>query len=318
MTRSTSSWPPSPPGADAPWPPAEAERSCSWREGGPTVSFEGGAAGGPPLLLLHGFLTSSFTWRHVWGRLAGDHRLLALDLPGYGESQPVGEAPSIDDYARALDGVFEERGLSAATVVGTAMGGSIAAWFAYRYPHRVRRLVLMAAGGMGETSRNLWLFRLLATRRPGGAICRHFPRGLFAKLWRAAYDRAEVATDPVVDVYLRGLRASGDMQMRIGLRVRASYDETYAAAMRRILAPTLLVWGEDDRVVPLCYAERYLATIPRARLVVVPRCGDFPQEEQPGRVSDVIREFVADDGGFAPGPPVSASPTLGDNGGSCD
>src|SRR5688572_14599108 len=145
-----------------------------------------GSPDGPPVVLLHGYMTSSYSWRDVWPGLAGTCRVYIVDLPGYGKSEPFTPPWTADSYADFLSRFFVALKLERPIVVGAQMGGSIAAWFAAKYPEHVGGLVLLAAGAMGERHTNMWLYKLVSTPIPGRAIVQLIPRRLFLKLLKNA------------------------------------------------------------------------------------------------------------------------------------
>jgi pimeloyl-ACP methyl ester carboxylesterase len=259
--------------------------------------YERGPVGGPPVVLLHGFLTSAHTWRRVWPALAVRHRVVLVDLPGSGGS-PDPRAPEWS-AARAADllvALFDAMGLVAPAVVGTQMGGSLAAWLAATHPDRVGKLVVMAAGALGEDGANLGLYRLLAAPMVGPAVARALPRQVFAARWAAAYGSGHEPDPAAVSLYHRQFRRRGPVMARIGLGIRRSYGESYdalAGPLAGLPVPGLLLFGEADRLVPPSTGERFAALLPNSRLVMLPGCGDFPQEECPDEVAAEIAGFLA-------------------------
>lgn len=256
-----------------------------------------GPADGPPIVLLHGFLTSAFTWRDVYPTLARDNRVFLMDLPGSGRSPDPGTVHwSADRGAELLAHLFEALDLRAPVVVGSQMGGSLAAWFAAKYPDRVSRLVLIAAGVLGEAETNLTIYRLLASPVIGPWLARHFPRRAFTERWRAAHGPNHVEDATVTARYFEQLRSRGHVMAKVGLGIRLSYGESFGALAGPISGldvPTLLIFGEADALVPPATGRRFQALMPDAQLIVIPACGDFPQEESPGRVAAEIMSFLA-------------------------
>lgn len=261
--------------------------------------YEEGPDDGAPIVLLHGFLTSAFTWRRVYPALARDNRVFLVDLPASGRSPDPRGTWSADRCAELLAQLFDALNLRAPTVVGSQMGGSLAAWFATRHPDRVGRLVIMAAGALGETKANLTLYRLLANPLIGPGLARRFPRRAFEERWRAAHGPDHVEEDEATAYYFEQLRSRGHAMAKMGLGVRFSYRDSFdalAAPIRGLELPTLLIFGEADPLVPPTTGSRFKALLPDARLVVIPGCGDFPQEEHPTRVAAEILDFLAEDG----------------------
>jgi len=257
---------------------------------------ETGRADGPPVVLLHGFLTSSYTWRHVYPALVHQHRVVLVDLPGCGSSpDPRSSRWSADQVADLLVALLDALGLTDVALVGSQMGGSLAAWTAARHPGRVSRLVVMAAGALGEDAANLGLYRALGAPVVGPVLARLFPRGPFAARWASAHGEQNPPEPAAVTRYHRQLRRRGAAMARFGLGVRLSYGESFdvlAGPLTGLPVPTLLVFGEDDRLVPPSTGRRFAELIPDARLVLLAGCGDFPQEEEPERVAAILAEFL--------------------------
>jgi pimeloyl-ACP methyl ester carboxylesterase len=260
--------------------------------------YEHGPAGGRPLVLLHGFLTSAYAWRHVYPKLAREHRVVLVDLPGSGRSpDPRRGRWSADRAADLLEGLLDALDLPTATLVGSQMGGSLVAWFAARRRGRVDRMVVMAAGVLGEATTNLGLYRLLANPLVGPQLARRFPQGKFEERWKAAHGPAHDHEPEAVAYYFEQLRRRGHAMARLGLGVRQSYGEWFdrlAGPIEGLDVPTLLIFGEDDRLVPPSTGRRFEELLADARLVLLPGCGDFPQEERPDEVVEAVLPFVSE------------------------
>jgi len=248
------------------------------------------------IVLLHGFLTSSHAWRRIGPALASrGHYVVALDFPGSGDSvAPAGIEWTASLAAEMVATALARLGLTRVTLVGTQMGGSIAAWVSTLLPARLERMVLMAAGALGETTRNMTLFRALAQPWLGPWLCRWFPESLFRKKWVAAHGPGHEVDESALAHYLACFRRSGSAQANFALGVRSSYGEDFdqlEPLLQDVKIPTLLVWGEQDQVVPVATGQRFARAITGAELVVIPGCGDFPQEEAPDEVSRLVDEF---------------------------
>lgn len=258
--------------------------------------YETGLVDGLPVLLLHGFLTSAETWRAVLPALAR-HRVVLVDLPGFGMSpDPRTDGWTAERVADLLAGLLDALGLATPAVVGSQMGGSLAAWLAARHPERVSRLVVMAAGALGEAAANLGLYRLLATPVLGAAVARTFPRRLFSAEWAAAHGPGFMPDPAAVARWHRQLQRRGPAMARFGLGVRLSYGESFdvlPGLLSGLPTPTLLLFGADDRLVPPATGRRFAELLPNSRLVLLPGCGDFPQEERPAEVAAALTEFLA-------------------------
>ncbi|WP_239340442.1 alpha/beta fold hydrolase [Frankia sp. CiP3] len=261
--------------------------------------YELGRTDGPPVVLLHGFLTDSYTWRDVVPALATDHRVILVDLPGSGRSpDPRGKGWTADRCVDLLASLFDVLSLAAPTLVGSQMGGSLGAWFAAARPARVGRLVVMAAGVLGETSANLTLYKVLANPLIGGWASRYFPRGGFEEKWQAAHGPGHRVDPAATDRYFAQIRARGRTMARVGLDIRRSFGKSFDALtepLRGLAVPTLLLFGDRDPLVPVSTGQRFADLIPGATLLVLPLCGDFPQEERPVEVAAAIRAFLGTD-----------------------
>ncbi|MET8079281.1 alpha/beta hydrolase [Streptomyces sp. NPDC005303] len=259
--------------------------------------YEKGRPDGPALVFLHGFLTSAFTWRNVYPAFTGGYRVILVDLPGSGDTPPPGDGRwDAAHWIRLVEELLEELGIGSAILVGSQMGGSLAAWFAALRPERVDRLVLMAAGALGESEANLTLYRLLAHRWLGAWIARLFPKGMFERRWLAAHGPGYRPEPGVLDRYFRQLRRQGAQMARVGLELRLSYGERFdalAGPISGLAIPTLLIFGAEDRLVPVSTGRRFASLLSDASLVELPDCGDFPQEEKPKEITEAISGFLA-------------------------
>jgi pimeloyl-ACP methyl ester carboxylesterase len=266
---------------------------------GHRVSFRR-AGEGPAILLIHGITGSSQTWEEVIPALAERHTVIAPDLLGHGESaKPRGDY-SLGAYASGLRDLLIALGLEQATVVGHSLGGGVAMQFAYQFPERIDRLVLVSSGGLGQEVSLLlrsaalpaaeYVLPLLCAeplRNAGGAVARFFGRvGL-----RPSYDLEEMA---------RGFASLGDMETRpafihtvrgiidvSGQRVSAR-DRLYLAAE----VPTLLIWGERDRMIPAAHGAAAHESMPGSRYLLYERAGHFPHRDEPRRFADDLLEFM--------------------------
>jgi pimeloyl-ACP methyl ester carboxylesterase len=259
------------------------------------------AGEGPVIVLIHGMAGSSRTWRDVIPLLARDHTVIAPDLPGHGESdKPLGDY-SLGAYASNLrDLLGGAVGIERATLVGQSLGGGVAMQLAYQHPELCERLVLVGSGGLGrEVS---WLLRLLALPASEYVMPILFPRrvreggdrvGAFlrergiraphlAEMWSAYAS----LTDPESrHAFLRTLRA-----------VVGPGGQTVSATNRLYLArgvPSLIVWGEQDDIIPVEHAYRAHELLPGSRLEIFEDTGHFVHAEQPTRFAGVLADFIS-------------------------
>ena len=250
-----------------------------------------GPATAPAIILLHGFGSSLQTWDD-WARgLDGDHRVVRFDLPGFGLT---GADPS-GDYSDAragaiLLGLMDRLDIAQAALVGNSMGGRLAWQFAASHPARVTRLVLVAPDGFASPGMPYGKAPEL------GLAMRLLPYVMPTFLLRAmlapAYADRAVMTDALVARYRDMMLAPG-VRRAILARMSQTVLEPPEPALRRIVCPTLLLWGDRDAMIPVANAQDYLAALAHARLVVLPKVGHLPQEEQQAASLAALQHFLA-------------------------
>ncbi len=258
------------------------------------------AGEGPPILLIHGIAGRSEQWIDVMTLLAETNTVIAPDLLGHGRSaKPRGDY-SLGAYAAGLRDLMVALDHRKATVVGHSLGGGIALQFAYQFPERSGRLVLVSSGGLGREVHPL----LRAATLPGSELVLPLISNgtvrdagttlsqLVGKLgFRAGPDIAEfargygsLADGDARQAFLHTLRAVIDAG---GQRVNAS-DRLYLAADM----PTLIVWGRRDPIIPVAHAGTAHRGMPGSRLEVFDESGHFPQLDDPVRFARTLRDFV--------------------------
>jgi pimeloyl-ACP methyl ester carboxylesterase len=252
---------------------------------------------GTPLVLVHGWMMSHYYFRPIVGALAADHDLIALDLPGHGESdRPAPEAFPYDlaSYGALLDEILERLGVARADVLGASMGGGAALSLAARYPERVARLVLIGAAVYAPPTLPLDA-RLLLTPVVGPFLFKNvFGKREFIRVCRtfSVRDRRCLDDDWIDYFWARMQRAGGMDAAYACMRMLAELPEA-TDEPGQVRAPTLLVWGDEDRLVPLSQGKRLHRAIAGARLEVIPACGHMPFIERPDELLRVLRPLLA-------------------------
>jgi pimeloyl-ACP methyl ester carboxylesterase len=258
------------------------------------------AGEGPVLVLVHGIAGSSEQWEPAMRILAEQFTVLAPDLLGHGRSaKPRGDY-SLGAYASGVRDLLLALGHPRATVVGHSLGGGIAMQFAYQFPERTERLVLVSSGGLGDEVHPLlraatlpgseYVLPLIAhsrLRTAGEAVA-----GVLRRLGlRAGPDLAELA---------RGYGSLSDAEARMAFihSLRAVIDpggQRVSATDRLYLAadmPTLIVWGRGDRIIPATHAGVAHRGMPGSRLVLLDDSGHFPQLDDPVGFTSALRDFM--------------------------
>lgn len=250
-----------------------------------------GPAAAPAIVLLHGFGASLQTWDAWAASLASTHRVIRFDLPGFG----LTGADPTNDYSdeRAIviiDALLDSLGIARAHLVGNSLGGRIAWRYALARPERVERLVLISPDGFAspgfdydtapEVPAVMQLMRWV------------MPRFLVRMNLLPAYADPAALSDALLTRYWELLRAPG---VRAALLARLAglrlpRPEPLLAQLRQ---PTLLLWGEQDRLIPVSHAEDYLRVMKDASLIRLPALGHVPQEEAPALSLPPVQAFLA-------------------------
>jgi len=275
-----------------------------WREhqrwitvgGGPVNVIEMGS--GPALLFIHGLAGSWQNWLEQVPACAERHRVIALDLPGFGHSPMPAEKISITGYGRLIDALCEELAIDAAAVVGNSMGGFIGAELALAFPQRVERLVLVSAAGLSiEHMRNE--AALAALRRMEriltfytGWVAAHSDSFVRRRRLRQAL-LATVARHPdrlPAPLTAEQVRGSGKPGFIGALDALTGYP--IRDRLTEVACPTLVVWGSDDRLVPVGDAAEFERLIPNARKVIFEDTGHVAMLERPDRFNSELERFL--------------------------
>jgi len=256
---------------------------------------EAGDPKAPALVLIHGFASSTLVWSKVFLRLAeAGFRVIAIDMLGFGYSgKPRNGEYTITGQASLLVGLLDRLQINRATLVGSSYGGAVSATCALDYPQRIDKLVLI---GTVNNNRPLGykLMRVFSSPVFGDVVSPLLigSRRLLRRRMKRVYDRHEwVLDERRVDARHLPLRASGT-QRAIIRTVRAWDAERISREAHLITQPTLLLWGENDREIPLADGERLHELIPGSRLIVFLNCGHLPHEEYPEEFTGVVADFA--------------------------
>ena len=253
------------------------------------------AGQGEPVLLIHGFGGSTFSWRQTLPALANDHRVIALDLFGFGYTE---RPKRLEHYSREgqielILGVLDRLGVREAHVIGHSYGGGLAMTLAAEHPERVRSLVLVDSTApnwaisrrrnLAELSPLTWLFVRGYALRP--AMVRK-------ALERSWYDDTQV-TDQVVNEYLKRLQIEGAAHAYRGLTVPLGNEgEQRQVFVQDLTQPTLVIWGADDALIPAEDGKLAASQMQDSRFVEFSDCGHSPMEEHPEAFVAVVRDFL--------------------------
>ncbi|GAB2466099.1 alpha/beta fold hydrolase [Jatrophihabitans fulvus] len=256
---------------------------------------------GPPLLLIHGIGDSSATWRTVLPALARHHLVIAPDLLGHGASDKPRADYSVAAYANGMRDLLGVLGVDEVTLVGHSLGGGVAMQFAYQFPEKTQRMVLVASGGAGRGVSPLLRAATLpgaqgllaALRLPGSRVAATALIALLGRLDAGlALDAADLrrVVEALPDAtaraaFIRTLRAVVDWRGQVVTMLDRCY-------LVRAL-PTLLMWGSRDSVLPIGHAHQAHAAMPGSRLEIFEGAGHFPFRTDPNRFVAVLEHFLS-------------------------
>lgn len=233
----------------------------------------------PVVLLLHGFGSSLQTW-DVWAaKLESHYRVIRLDLPGFGLTGPS----PLHDYSEAGDlatlmHFVDKLGVASFSVIGHSMGGKMAWGLAAAAPDRVKALVLMAPDGFPE-AKDIGT-KPYAMPSVMGVIKFSLPKFLVRKSIEPAFFDVNALSDSLVDRYYDMLRAPGVRAAILERSNQTIYTDP-VPRLKKIKAPTLLIWGEQDQMIPSSNAQSYAHVLSDSKTVLLPKLGHLVQEEQP-------------------------------------
>jgi pimeloyl-ACP methyl ester carboxylesterase len=271
---------------------------------------------GPPLVFVHGLSGSWTNWLEqlpVFAGLSGDarqgrvssvlggHRVITLDLPGFGHSPMPAEQITISGYARLLDRLLDTLEVDAAAVVGNSMGGFVAAELAIAFPRRVERLVLVSAAGISTFGNRGGTRAVPVLQRAERIVAAYTawmasksdtvtrrPRLREATLSVVARHPGRLPA-PLAAELLRGAGKPGFIQ---GLQANLDYD--FRERLPEIACPTLIVWGDGDRVITVRDADVFAELIPNSRKVVLADTGHIAMIERPAAFNELLSSFLAE------------------------
>jgi pimeloyl-ACP methyl ester carboxylesterase len=260
---------------------------------------------GPPLLFVHGLSGCWQNWLENIPHFARTHRAIAVDLPGFGASPMPREEISIPGYARFLEGVCDALSIDAAVVVGNSMGGYVSAELAIASPQRVERLMLVSAAGI--TAEHLHRDSIMAGARVVAAIAtgsaaRHewFARrpGLRRLALQFVVRHPERLSAPLAHELMSGSGKPGFLPA-----MEAIVAHRISERLPQIACPTFVVWGEDDRVIPVRDAGRFAKLIPDVRVEILPDTGHVAMLERPATFNALLEAFLDEAPGERVAPP---------------
>ena len=255
------------------------------------VRDEGLADDPMPIVLLHGTGGSLHTWEGLVDRLKASHRIISFDRPGFGLTGPNASGDySMAYYVGFLGRLLDTLGVRRCILVGNSSGGRMAWEFAVAEPGRVGRLVLVAPAGYPRTT-PLPLGLRIAMSPVGPVLLHLLPKAAVAKSVRATYGDPGKVTPEVVDRNYEIIMRQGDRKA-LGATLRQAQTSDHSALIAKVRAPTLIMWGTKDTVIPPADAQRFHSAIKGSTLVLLPGVGHLAQEEDPAGTAAAFERFM--------------------------
>ena len=246
-----------------------------------------------PIVLIHGTSASLHTWEGWVAALKGKHRVITMDLPGFGLTGPNAQ----DDYSnpvyvRFILDLLDTLGVQKCILGGNSLGGEIAWQVAAAAPQRVEKLILVDAGGYAFQPKSLPLGFVIA-RTPGLNKLMEWtlPRSLMEKSVRNVYGDPGLVTPALVDRYEAMTLRQGNRHA-LGRRFSQLEAGATAAKIKTLRLPTLIIWGAQDQLIPIAYGQQFSQDIAGSKLVRFERLGHVPQEEDPAATVAAVKAFL--------------------------
>jgi pimeloyl-ACP methyl ester carboxylesterase len=252
-----------------------------------------------PIVFVHGLGGQWQNWLENIPRAAQERRVIALDLPGFGLSPMPPEGLTIPGYGRHVDALCEKLGLGRVDMIGNSMGGFVAAEVAIQFPQRIDQLVLVSAAGIA--SADVAKAPILTIGRVMSAVAAHSlagdrflasrPKSRHRVLALVARHPSRLKADLAYEGFLKG---AGKPGFQPALRACLNYD--FRDRLPEIRRPTLIVWGENDSIIPVRDAHEFERLIPDSRKLVMKETGHVPMAERPNTFNDLMLKFLAETG----------------------
>ncbi|WP_367114749.1 alpha/beta fold hydrolase [Sphingomonas sp.] len=255
-----------------------------------------GPRNAPVLMLIHGSNASLHTWEPWAKRLEQQYRIIRFDLPGHGLTGPHPRRDyTMRSYADVVEQLRLKLHLARFVIAGNSMGGSVAWHYALWHPERVRALILVDSGGQPEPMRTSVPLGFRIARTP---VLRYFatqitPRALIESTLDDSFTNRELVTPAMVDRYWELLRYPGNRQATVD-RFSTRRDPASPARLQALKMPVLILWGADDKLIPVSSANWFAQQIPDHQVIIYPATGHVPMEERADESARDVLDFLSE------------------------
>jgi len=253
---------------------------------------------GPPLVLIHGTGASLHTWEKWTAILEKEFKVIALDMPAFGLTGPNETGNySLEYYAKFLDEFLTKIDVDSCYIGGNSLGGAISWRYAAMYPEKVKKLILLDAGGYPPANKDEeppLAFQLAKSPVWSKILLTITPRSLFESSMKEVYHNDDLVTDELIDRYYELYLRAGNRQAFIDRVNNLAYTDP--TLIKTIKTPTLIQWGKTDEWVPLANAYKFQKDIVGSKLIVYDNAGHLPMEEIPTQTAQDARAFLLETG----------------------
>jgi 4,5:9,10-diseco-3-hydroxy-5,9,17-trioxoandrosta-1(10),2-diene-4-oate hydrolase len=253
---------------------------------------------GSVVILLHPGLGSVENWSQNIFALAKNHRVYAIDMLGFGHTGLPNPPFSLNKAAQHVNDFIETQGIERVNVVGHCGGGVVSLYFAFQFPDKLEKLVLVSSWGLGSDEP---LITRLGTLPIVGDLLMRPMRKSTEMIWKMGVYDQRIISDELVSTFYKLMRLPGAQKAYMSVfrsignfnGSRPDILQYVRDNLNRITAPTLIVWGKQDRLRPVAHAEVAKERIPNSRLHVFDPCGHLPPIEYPEEFNNLLLEFLS-------------------------
>lgn len=250
---------------------------------------------GKVLLFIHGFSASTYSWRLNMDPLSKNFHVYALDLKGFGyTAKPKDSDYTLDAQAKLVADFMDAMKIKSAVLIGNSMGGAISMKVALKFPDKVEKLVLVDSAGVSE---GIVMFGALGKNISTNSLSKtlnslFMNEHIIKSIIKSLYMHKELKTDEVAEGYVKPFRTPGIEDAFAEMVKGFVEDDDLPKRIPEIKIPTLIVWGEDDTIIPVTAAKKFNELIKGSKLITYPQAGHMPMEEHPAEFNKAIAEFA--------------------------
>jgi pimeloyl-ACP methyl ester carboxylesterase len=258
------------------------------------IRDEGIPSDSVPIVLIHGTGASLHTWEGWVADLKQNHRIITFDLPAYGLTgpNPTGDY-SLDYYASFVNKLLDKKGIKQCILGGNSLGGAITWGVALAYPDKVKKMILVDAGGYPMKSKSVPIAFQLARIPVISSLFKYVtPRSIIEKSIYNVYVQDEKITDKLIDRYYDLALRTGNRGAFIDRMKSMNTQDRKYLAIKNINIPTLILWGEGDGLIPLEVAQQFHQDLPKDTLIIFKNLGHTPMEEDPETTVNAVKKFL--------------------------